>query len=335
MQTNAYDGLNQLISVQNGEMNASYTYGYDGLRRTKIVNSEKTTHLYDGTELIVDIGGGSNYTADIYIRGTGLISKRHFYNGMTSDVSYYLQNAHGDIVNLTSETGDKTKTYRYDAFGVEKNADENDINPFRYSGEYFAKETGTIYLRARYYDPSIGRFITRDTVTGTPNDPLSLNLYTYCRNNPIPFNDPDGHFWGTLVKAAVGAVINVAVTAVCDYLDDGEFNSGAGEYLSAAATGAISAVISLAKCCENIAKRMVKSGIKEAAIGVVGDGIKQAVDGEFDVKEIAANAGKNFISGTLNGAFNASCFAAGTMIETADGDRPIEEIQIGDLICKS
>lgn len=335
LQTNAYDGLNQLISVQNGEMNASYTYGYDGLRRTKIVNSEKTTHLYDGTELIVDIGGGSNYTADIYIRGTGLISKRHFYNGMTSDVSYYLQNAHGDIVNLTSETGDKTKTYRYDAFGVEKNADENDINPFRYSGEYFAKETGTIYLRARYYDPSIGRFITRDTVTGTPNDPLSLNLYTYCRNNPIPFNDPDGHFWGTLVKAAVGAVINVAVTAVCDYLDDGEFNSGAGEYLSAAATGAISAVISLAKCCENISKRMVKSGIKEAAIGVVGDGIKQAVDGEFDVKEIAANAGKNFISGTLNGAFNASCFAAGTMIETADGDRPIEEIQIGDLICKS
>ena len=145
-------------------------------------------------------------------------------------------------------------------------------------------------------------------------------------------NDPDGHFWGLVAKAAIGAVINVAVTAVCDYLDDGEFNSGAGEYLSAAATGALSAVISPAKCAENIAKRMVKSGLKEAAIGAVGDGIKQLADGEFDPKEMAINAGKNFVSGALNGKFNASCFTAGTMIETADGDRTIEEIQIGDLV---
>ena len=105
-----------------------------------------------------------------------------------------------------------------------------------------------------------------------------------------------------------------------------------GEYLSAAATGALSAVISPAKCAENVAKRMVKSGLKEAAIGAVGDGIKQLADGEFDPKEMAINAGKNFVSGALNGKFNASCFAAGTMIETADGDRPIEEIQIGDLV---
>ena len=331
LQTNTYDGLNELIGVQNGEMTASYTYGYDGLRRTKTVNGKTTTHVYDGQELMVDIGK-SVYEADVYVRGTGLISSRAFYNGMTSDETYYLQNAHGDVVNLTSETGDKTKTYRYDAFGVEKNSDENDENPFRFSGEYFDKETGTIYLRARYYDPEIGRFISRDTVTGTANDPLSLNLYTYCRNNPIPLNDPDGHFWGLVAKAAIGAVINVAVTAVCDYLDDGEFNSGAGEYLSAAATGALSAVISPAKCAENIAKRMVKSGLKEAAIGAVGDGIKQLADGEFDPKEMAINAGKNFVSGALNGKFNASCFAAGTMIETADGDRTIEEIQIGDLV---
>lgn len=77
---------------------------------------------------------------------------------------------------------------------------------------------------------------------------------------------------------------------------------------------------------------MVKSGLKEAAIGAVGDGIKQLADGEFDPKEMAINAGKKFVSGALNGKFNASCFVAGTMIETADGDRPIEEIQIGNLV---
>lgn len=201
LQTNTYDGLNELIGVQNGEMTASYTYGYDGLRRTKTVNGKTTTHVYDGQELMVDIGK-SVYEADVYVRGTGLISSRAFYNGMTSDVTYYLQNAHGDVVNLTSETGDKTKTYRYDAFGVEKNSDENDENPFRFSGEYFDKETGTIYLRARYYDPEIGRFISRDTVTGTANDPLSLNLYTYCHNNPVSGTDSTGHFLDTFFDAA-------------------------------------------------------------------------------------------------------------------------------------
>ena len=64
---------------------------------------------------------------------------------------------------------------------------------FRYCGEYFDKETGTIYLRARYYDPTIGRFITEDSYWGKDNDPLSLNLYTYCYSNPINRFDPSGH----------------------------------------------------------------------------------------------------------------------------------------------
>ncbi|KAB3524800.1 RHS repeat-associated core domain-containing protein, partial [Alkaliphilus serpentinus] len=77
--------------------------------------------------------------------------------------------------------------------GNEKNPDPNDTNVFRYSGEYFDKETGTIYLRARYYNPYIGRFISEDTYKGTINDPLSLNYYIYCAGNPINYIDPSGH----------------------------------------------------------------------------------------------------------------------------------------------
>ena len=87
---------------------------------------------------------------------------------------------------LTSDT--------YDAFGVEKNISDSDTNVFRYCGEYFDTETGTIYLRARYYNPGTGRFISRDSVTGDINDPLSLNLYTYCHNNPLLNFDPSGHW---------------------------------------------------------------------------------------------------------------------------------------------
>ncbi len=77
---------------------------------------------------------------------------------------------------------------------MEQNIDASDKNVFRYCGEYYDTETGTIYLRARYYNPSTGRFISRDSYTGKTSDPLSLNLYTYCHNNPLIYTDPSGHF---------------------------------------------------------------------------------------------------------------------------------------------
>ena len=61
---------------------------------------------------------------------------------------YYLHNGHGDVVQLANASGNFFKEYRYDAFGLEIEPDANDTNPFRYCGEYFDKETGTVYLRA-------------------------------------------------------------------------------------------------------------------------------------------------------------------------------------------
>ncbi len=107
------------------------------------------------------------------------------------------------------ENGGIAKSYTYDVFGVEKNILDSGTNPFRYCGEYFDTETGTIYLRARYYNPTISRFISRDSVTGKIEDPLSLNLYTYCHNNPILGVDPSGH-WS----------IKGAIDEWCDFLGD-------------------------------------------------------------------------------------------------------------------
>ena len=110
-----------------------------------------------------------------------------FTDGEKSGYTYFTQKAHGDVVNLTDATGAITKSYTYDAFGVEQNIDDADDNAFRYCGEYYDSESGTIYLRARYYDPAIGRFISRDSVTGKNADPLSLNQYTYFHNNSVYF----------------------------------------------------------------------------------------------------------------------------------------------------
>ncbi len=182
-----YDGFNQLINSTVGDKNVSYDYNADGLRISKTVNGAVTQHIWDGDQIALELDGSGNVT-NKYVRGINLI-----YAEASGAVKYYLFNGHGDVVQLTGNIGDVSKSYDYDAFGNEKNPDAADTNVFRYCGEYFDKETGTIYLRARYYDPEVGRFITEDSYWGESNDPLSLNLYTYCEGDPVNFFDPDGH----------------------------------------------------------------------------------------------------------------------------------------------
>lgn len=59
--------------------------------------------------------------------------------------------------------------------------------------KYYDKETEEVYLRARYYQPVVGRFLTRDTYTGEEDEPLSLHLYTYCENDGVNQVDPSGY----------------------------------------------------------------------------------------------------------------------------------------------
>ena len=78
------------------------------------------------------------------------------------------------------------KSYTYDAFGVEQNPSDSDTNPFRYCGEYYDSEIEQIYLRARYYDPSLGRFTQQDPAMD------GANWYVYCYNNPTSYIDYSG-----------------------------------------------------------------------------------------------------------------------------------------------
>ena len=183
---NEYNGFNQLKKSINGNIIAEYQYNADGLRVKKTTNGIETRHIWDGQNIAIELV--DNIVAAKYVRGINLIR-----SDMAGTVNYYLFNGHGDVVQLTGSSGSVIKTYDYDVFGNEKTPDTNDTNPFRYCGEYFDKETGTYYLRARYYNPVIGRFITEDSYLGNNSDPLSLNLYTYCYNNPIILCDPIGN----------------------------------------------------------------------------------------------------------------------------------------------
>lgn len=107
---------------------------------------------------------------------------------------YYMYNGHADVTALiNAATGTVDATYYYDAFGNITESIGNVNNNITYAGYQWDEETGLYYLNARMYDPKITRFLQEDTYLGDPNDPLSLNLYTYAANNPIIYYDPTGH----------------------------------------------------------------------------------------------------------------------------------------------
>ena len=205
MDTFIYDGLNRLIAANVNDVEATYTYKADGLRISKTVDGITTKHIWNGNKISIELNASDAVIAK-YIHGLNLIAAES--NGFRT---YYLFDAHGDVTHLTDSLGAVLRAYRYNAYGVEINPNPNDSNPFRYCGEYFDEETGNYYLRARYYDPRIGRFITEDPIR------YSLNWYTYANNNPVLFNDPTGLFFNKIAKAvsnAATAVVNTVSTAV-------------------------------------------------------------------------------------------------------------------------
>ena len=213
--TYQYDLLGQLVLSNESGIQAAYAYNVQGIRTEKTTSNGWTQYLLDGGNVI---GEQTDAGLVTYLRGANLISRT-----AAGNTEYYLFNAHGDVTELTDSSGAVTKAYRYDAFGVETSPDPQDENPFRYCGEYFDTETGTYYLRARYYAPNIGRFTQQDKHWNTANsiygdnpqkinereDKLGLktysyapqitavmqsgNLYVYGVSNPVVFCDRSGH----------------------------------------------------------------------------------------------------------------------------------------------
>ena len=186
---NHYNALNQLTETLTKNYKVRFTYDAEGLRTGKTVNGEKTVYVWDGDQVVMELSKGGAVQKR-YIRGNDLV---YADKGENTEKTYYVTDMHGNVVQLLDESGNVTKTYEYDSFGNEVKPEKKDENPYRYCGEYYDKETEEVYLRARYYEPSVGRFITRDTYTGESDEPLSLHLYTYCANDGVNAWDPSGH----------------------------------------------------------------------------------------------------------------------------------------------
>ena len=121
------------------------------------------------------------------------------YNGATY---FYRKDTQANIVALLDNNGNVVVKYKYDAWGncvVDASTTNTELailNPFRYRSYYFDTETGFYFLKTRYYDPVIGRFMTIDDLSYLDTDSINgLNLYAYCGNNPVNRIDPLGCDW--------------------------------------------------------------------------------------------------------------------------------------------
>lgn len=191
---------NKLQQVKQGASTiASYNYDALGRRETSVVGSVTKTYHYDG-ELVTYVtqSDGKIYRFAYDHEG------RPLFISYQNKQYWYHYDEHGNVIRLTDSTGATIASYKYDAWGNITNkwsASGNeivDLNPYRYSGYWYDNETGKYYLHARYYDPQIGRFLSKDRINVSVGEPTGLNAYTYVSNNPVSYIDPTGEIKGIL-----------------------------------------------------------------------------------------------------------------------------------------
>ncbi len=156
-------------------------YDAEGLRFELLENGRRTSFVYHNGELLQEEGREEQGTS--YHLGAGMEAFRR-----GQELSYYHRDEQLSTTFITGGHGDVLNSYQYDAFGVPLETTEQLNNRIRYTGQQYDELTEQYYLRARYYNPVAGRFMQEDVYQGD-----GLNLYAYCGNNPVVYDDPSGY----------------------------------------------------------------------------------------------------------------------------------------------
>jgi RHS repeat-associated protein len=185
------------MAVNNGPVKVTLQYDGDGNRVAKSANGTVTRYLVDDlnptgyAQVVEELQ--NNAVTRRYTLGTQRISQTQLVSN-TWTTSFYGYDGFGSVRTLTDGTGAVTDTYDYDydAWGNAVNTTGSTPNLYLYRGEQYDPDLNLYYLRARYFNPLTGRFLSRDPAEGHAIDPQTLHRYLYVGADPVNRIDPSG-----------------------------------------------------------------------------------------------------------------------------------------------
>ena len=231
--TFSYDSQNHLVAM-NGTV--ALLYDGDGNRVAKSVNGVVTRYLVDelnptGYAQVVDELTSGAVTRT-YTYGLQRISQDQVISN-TWTPSFYSYDGGGNVRALTNTAGATTDSYEYDAFGNSFTVTGTTPNNYLYRGEQYDPDMGLYYLRARYYNPLTGRFMSRDPEDGVPTDPKTLHKYVYAGGDPVDAKDTTGKDFVEVASVDMNlgvrdaaAVEAVGAAVACSLNQDAELLKG-------------------------------------------------------------------------------------------------------------
>jgi RHS repeat-associated protein len=295
--TLTYDQANRLTGYGTS---ASYAYDGDGLRMSKTVNGTKTAFAWDetGSLPLMLIDGSDSYIYGPY----GLPLEK--ITGTTP--AYILHDQQGSTRLLTNARGALVATYAYSTYGKTIQHTGQASTPLQFDAQYTDAESGFQYLRARYYDPSSGVFLTVD-----PLAELTASPYSFAFNQPVNFSDPDGRcivlctVVGAVTGAVVGGVVSVATYAI---MNQGNITARG---LAASATGGVVGG-AITGACDGTTLMIAAIGCG-AVGGALGEATTEFIGGNsldpYDIAVAFVTGGAfgplpDWATGILNGVIN-------------------------------
>ena len=283
--TSWYDGTTftwsngrRLTSAVNSStgLNNSYTYDMDGLRLTKTVGSVEHKYVWQGSKLVAEYFGGTEFEFFYDENGAPYAFSYKATASATPVMYYYVTNLQGDVVSILNASGTSVAEYSYNAWGKVLSATGTmaAINPIRYRGYYFDSDSGLYYLKSRYYDPNLQRFINSDGQLAK-EDFVGANLFAYCLNNPVNLSDEAGAWpkWSQIfigvaivavAVAVTAATFGAAVPALAAAAGGGAVIGGASAGAATVATGAMAAagITTAAAATAAVAEKTVERASK-------------------------------------------------------------------------
>ena len=199
----AYDKQGNMVSEENEKEARSYHYNAFNMQTALCVDDKEIqSHYYDGENLRYETEENGKIIRFLFDRGELAVEEQESrWKGYSrgyqviaaqaeqEEWDYYLSDEMGSTVFLLDREQNIKKSYRYDAFGSIIETTGSIENRITYTGQMYDGVSGQYYLRARFYNPVLGRFTQEDVHRGD-----GLNLYTYCHNNPVVYYDPSGYF---------------------------------------------------------------------------------------------------------------------------------------------